>query len=152
MILWMILTWPFKDKLICCSHIISEFGFFLYTSTLFPFLSESMTTNSRLYLGSIIIWGLISLIILIWIIFIVHIIKMCILKNQLKKTQKLEAEKKELEENAKDEEAKMVKCRENHRKLVELGRLNKKREVVNIYLLIIIGLANFCYGASNKCR
>ena len=138
MLIWMIFIFPFKDKLICSSHIISEFGFFLCTSTLFSFLSESMTTNSRLYLGSIILWRLIGLIVLIWIIFIVHIIKMCIFKHQLKKTQKLEAEQKELEERAKEEEAKMAKCKKDHRKLIELGKLNKKREVLNIYLLVII--------------
>ena len=44
MILLMIVSFPFKDKLICFLHIISEFGFLLYSSALFPFLSESIAT------------------------------------------------------------------------------------------------------------
>ena len=138
MLIWMVFTFPFKDKLICSSHIISEFGFLIYTSTLFPFLSEEMETNSRSDLGSIIIWGVLGLIILIWIIFIIHIIKVCILKRQVKKDETL-AKELEKEEKAKAERDELNRekvniCGKRHRELLKISHKHVEKEKVYIYI------------------
>ena len=154
MLLWMIICFPFKDKLICSSHIISEIGFVLYTSSLFFFLSETMVTSSRSNLGSMTIWGLIALIVIIWIIFVVHIVKVFILRRRFKKQEKLA---KELEEEAKinEENAKVLKqkqklCQERHRKVVEMiSEENKEIKVIYIYIYYV-GIFN--YGASTVCK
>ena len=143
MIIWMISSFPFKDKLICFSHIISEFGFFLYTSALFAFLSQSMPTNSRSNLGSVILWGLIGLIVIIWLIFFIHIIKVCIYKYKMKKDEALakeiEEEEKENEEREKIEEERAVICQKRKRQVVRIINEQKGENVLNIiYIYIII--------------
>ena len=52
MILWIICVRPFNDKLILGSHVCSECVFLIFTACLFPFVSEEMSSNSRLSLGS----------------------------------------------------------------------------------------------------
>ena len=141
MVIWIICTFPFKDKLICSSHIISEIGFVIYTSALFIFLSETMETDSRSYIGSIIIWGVLGLIIFIWIIFIIHIIKVCAVNWRLKKDQAL-AKELEIEEKKKEEierlnEEKAKICGKRHRKLLKMGH-KEKENVNNIYIYIYI--------------
>ena len=136
MLIWMILTFPFKDTLICCSHIIAEFGFLIYISALFPFLSEKMGTSSRSSLGSIIIWGVLGLIILIWIIFIIHIVKVCRVKWHLRKDEALakEIEKEENEKAERDRlnEEKAKICGRRHRKFLKMGeRKGKKVNILN---------------------
>ena len=138
MLIWMISTFPFKDRLICCSHIISELGFLLYVSALFFFLSQTMETNSRSYLGSIIIWGLIGLIVVIWIIFIIHIVKTCLEKRQIKKDEKL-AKELESAQNEKDKKDRVDKenaivCKKRHRKLVKMISNSKTKKRVYIYI------------------
>ena len=140
MIIWMIATFPFKDKLICLSHIISELGFLVYNSALFAFLSESMTTSSRSYLGSVVIWGLIGLIVLIWIIFIIHIVKVCISNHKLKKDEALALEL-EIEEKDKAERARALIHRRNiyqirKRKQIEKSIQPKEEKVIYIYIYI----------------
>ena len=141
MISWMIVSFPFKDKLICFSHIISEFGFLLYSSALFPFLSESIATNPRSYLGSLIIWGLIGLIILIWIIFLIHIVKVCIFNRKLKKdeaiAQELEMEEKEKAEKARALIARRTIYRKRKSKSAEMATQQKEKKVQDyIYIYI----------------
>ena len=142
MISWMIVSFPFKDKLICFSHIISEFGFLLYSSALFPFLSESIATNPRSYLGSLIIWGLIGLIILIWIIFLIHIVKVCIFNRRLKKdeaiAQELEMEEKEKAEKARVLIARRAIYRKRKSKSAEIATQQKEKKVQDDYIYIYI--------------
>ena len=137
MIIWMITSFPFKDKLICFSHIISEIGFLIYSSALFAFLSESMTTSSRSSLGTKMIWGLIALIILIWIIFIIHIVKVCIFKRVAKKDEALakeiEKEEKENAEKIRAENERAIECQERRRKAFEIINLQREEEVI-IYI------------------
>ena len=85
----MLRTIPFKDKLICATHIVSEIGFLFYACSLFFFLSEELESGKRLYLGSIIVWGLIILMGVIWLMFIAHIIKLFIHKRRQRKEKKL---------------------------------------------------------------
>ena len=151
MLLWMISYFPFKDKLICCSHIISEIGFVLFTSSLFFFLSETMVTSSRSNLGSITIWGLITLIVIIWIIFVVHMVKVFILKRRFKKQQKLakklEEEAKITAEKARVYEEKMKLCQQRHRKVLEMIS-EENKEIKVIYIYIYINLGTVYYGTS----
>ena len=148
MIIWMIATFPFKDKLICLSHIISELGFLMYSSVLFPFLSESMATSPRSYLGSIVIWGLIGLIVLIWIIFIIHVVKVCISSKNAKKDEALALEL-EFEEKEKSERARALIERRNiyrkrKREPVEMPTQQKEEKVIYIYIIVILILIRKC--------
>ena len=122
----MLKTIPFRDKLICSSHILSEIGFLCYTSSLFPFLSEEMDSKDRLYIGSIIVWSLVSLMAIIWLIFLCHLFILFINHRKLKKAQKvleeeetrqalqkayIEKEKTELREKGKRFREKLNRCR-----------------------------------------
>ena len=136
MIIWMVVTKPFKDSLICISHTIAEFGFLVYTAFLFPFLSDTMASDTRLYIGSIIIWSIVALMVIVWIIFIINIIKIFVINRKLKKAKaKEELEKKELEE----EEARLAKRRGSRKVPLEVEFLPSVEEipVVIIYIIYI---------------
>ena len=148
------MTKPFKDKLICTSHILSEIGFLFYTSALFPFLSEQMESSSRESFGSIIIWGLISLIGVIWIIFIIHIIKLFLVKINLQRLR-VRQEKEEIENQRIIE---IIQAKEKRRKLRE-DTIKQSKEhrlqgtfPVDIYIYIYIYIESRAtnYNSSNR--
>ena len=133
----MIGTVPFKDKLICFSHILSEIGFLVYTTVLFSFLSPVMPSASRLKLGSAVIWGLIGLIGVVWIIFVSHIIKLFYMKRQMKITQtKKEAEEKEIQEQLEIQNEKKERLKKKQKLRERLQTIQEKEEEIVIYMRI----------------
>ena len=138
MIMWIIGTFPFKDKLICFSHIFSECGFLIYISSLFPFISDTMETSQRLYLGTIIIWGVFVLIVVIWFIFIVYLVKLLVLKRRERILKELEEERLKEKERRETKLRKQEALRDKY-----FGKMNTKitnsqrRDKVDIYIYII---------------
>ena len=137
MIIWIIGTFPFKDKLICFSHIFSECGFLIYISSLFPFISDTMETSQRLYLGTIIIWGVFVLIVVIWLIFIAYLVKLLVLKRRERILKELEEERQKEKEKRETKLRKHEALRDKYfGKMSAKTRSSQGRIKVYIYIYI----------------
>ena len=138
MILFLLFTLPFKDKLISFAHIFSEIGFLIYVSTLYTFLSESIETQDRLYYGSIILWGLIVLIIINWIVFLVYLVKFFITKRRLRIFKEQEEVLAKAKEQTKDILREKKKRRRKLEKELQMRELKRIKDVLYIFIYIYI--------------
>ena len=127
----MLKTVPFRDKLICASHIVSEIGFLLYGCSLFLLLSEELESESRSFIGSIIVWGLVILMGVIWVMFVCHLVKICIQKRKANKAKKLLLEEqKETQERTQLENDEMILREKRERIKERLAKTRNRKPVV----------------------